>query len=120
MAGNVADPEDARGFEHGVSVEAAGDGAVDDSLLLLPEQRDQLPLRPDEPVNLTVRMVQKPHDRRLLVRGRNENGKPSDFALVQILAKAGAVAIDGFSQVEYIENLVAVIGRDRLARFKAQ
>ena len=69
MLRDVAEPGDAGGFERGVGIEAAGDGAVDDGLLLLPQQRDQLPLRPDEPVDLPVRMVQKPHDRRLLVGG---------------------------------------------------
>jgi hypothetical protein len=67
MLRNVAEPGDAGGFEGDGGVEAAGDGAVDDGLLLLVEQRDHLPLRPDRPLQPPVRPVQKPHNRRLLV-----------------------------------------------------
>ena len=71
MLRNVAEPGDAGGFEGDGGVEAAGDGAVDDGLLLLVEQRDHLPLRPDRPLQPPVRPVQKPHNRRLLGgRGR--------------------------------------------------
>src|ERR1035438_10371491 len=69
MLWNVAEPGDAGGFEVDVWVEAAGDGAVNDGLLLLVEQRDHLPLRPDRPPQSPVRPVQEPHNRRLF-RGR--------------------------------------------------
>ncbi len=70
MPRDVAKPGDARGFESDVGVEAAGDGTVDDGLLLLAQQRDQLPLGADEPVDLPVRMVQKPYDGGLFVGRR--------------------------------------------------
>src|ERR1039458_8737724 len=47
------------------------DGTVDDGLLLLVEQRDHLSLRPDRPLQPPVRVVQKPHYRRLLI-GRGQ------------------------------------------------
>ena len=72
MLRNVAEPGDAGGLEGDVGVEAAGDGAVDDGLLLLVQQPNQLPLGADEAVDLPVRVVQKPHDGRLFV-GRREN-----------------------------------------------
>ena len=52
-------------------VETAGDGAVDDGLLLLVEERDHPPLCPDRPLQPPVRVVQKTHNRRLLLgRGK--------------------------------------------------
>ena len=67
MRRDVAEPGDAGGLEWDVGVEAAGDGAVDDGLLLLVQQPNQLPLGADEAVDLPVRVVQKPHDGRLFV-----------------------------------------------------
>src|SRR6266446_5678004 len=63
----LAGPLNTRGLEGDGGVEAAGDGVVDDGLLLLVEQRDHLPLRADRPLQPPVRPVQKPHNRRLLV-----------------------------------------------------
>ena len=70
---DVAEPGDAGGLEGDVGVEAAGDGAVDDGLLLLVQQPDQLPLGADETVDLPVRVVQKPHDGRLFVGRRTRS-----------------------------------------------
>lgn len=54
---------------HGhIRIEAAGDSAVDDGLLLLVQQRDQLPLCPNEPVNAPVRVVEEADDGRLIIR----------------------------------------------------
>jgi hypothetical protein len=50
--------QDAGGFEGDVGVEAAGDSAVDDGLLLLVEQRDEL-LRPNRPLNPPVRIEKR-------------------------------------------------------------
>jgi len=72
MLRNTAEPGDAGGFEWDGGVKAASDGAVDDGLLLLVEQRDHLPLRPDRPLQPPVRPVQKPHNRRLL-SGRRQH-----------------------------------------------
>ena len=47
MRRDVAEPVDAGGFEGDVGVEAAGDGAVDDGLPLLLQQRDELLLGGD-------------------------------------------------------------------------
>ena len=68
MIRNVAEPGDVGVLEGDVGVEAAGDGAVDDTLLLLVQQPNQLPLGADEAVDLPVRVVQKPHDGRLFTR----------------------------------------------------
>src|ERR1019366_5012549 len=67
MLWDVAEPGDAGGFEAHRGVEAVGDGAMDDDLFLLVEQRYHLPLRPDRSLEPPVRPVQKPHNRRLLV-----------------------------------------------------
>src|SRR3990170_1418626 len=64
MLWNVAEPGDTRRLEGDGGVEAAGYGAVDDGLLLLVEQRDHLPLRPDRPLQPPVRPVQKQHNLR--------------------------------------------------------
>ena len=71
MLRNVAEPGDAGGLEGYGGVEAASDGAMDDGLLLLVEQRDRLPLCPDRPLQPPVRPFEKPNNRRLLV-GRGE------------------------------------------------
>ena len=62
MPRNLAKPRNAGGLERDVGGEAAGDGAVDDGLLLLVQQPDQLALGADEAVDRPVRVVQKPHD----------------------------------------------------------
>ena len=49
MLRHIAEPLDAGGLEGDVGVEAAGDGLVDDGLLLLLQQRDELPLGADVP-----------------------------------------------------------------------
>src|ERR1035437_5571346 len=67
MPWDVAEPGDAGGFEGDGGVEATGDGPVDDGLLLLVEQRDDLPLGPDRTIQPPIRVVQKPHHRRLLL-----------------------------------------------------
>src|SRR5947207_10065238 len=66
MLWDVAEPGDAGGFEGGGGVEAASDGAVDDGLFLLVEQRDHLPLRPDRPLQPPVRVADEAHDGFLL------------------------------------------------------
>src|SRR5947207_9042099 len=71
MPRNIAEPGDAGGFEGDGGVEAAGDGAVDDGLLLLVEQRDHLPFRPDRPLQPPVRPVQKTRDGGLFGKGGN-------------------------------------------------
>src|SRR6185437_8308658 len=67
-----AEPGDTGGFERDVRADATSNGTMDNGLRLLVEQRDQRPLRPDEPLDLAVRVIEKPDDGRLLVgrRGR--------------------------------------------------
>lgn len=74
MPRDVTEPGDAGWFEFDVGVDSSGDGLVDDGLLLLVQQPNQLPLGANKSVDLPVRMVQKPHDRRLFVwRGSGTN-----------------------------------------------
>ena len=75
-------PEGLRGD---VGVEAAGDGAVDDGLLLLVQQPNQLSLGADEAVDLPVRVVQKPHDGRLFVGRREGNDLTKVCFAIEIL-----------------------------------
>jgi len=72
MPRNVPEPGDSGGFERDGGVEATGDGAMDDGLLLLVEQCYHLALRPDRPLQPPVCPIQKAHNRRLLV-GRREH-----------------------------------------------
>ena len=62
MLRHIPQPIDAGGLEANVGVEAAGDGAVDDGLLLLLQQLDQLLLGADVPPNLPVRVVEEAND----------------------------------------------------------
>jgi hypothetical protein len=73
MLRDLAEPGDAGGFEFGVGIEAAGDGAVDDGLLLLVEQPDELALGADEAVDLPVRVVQKADDGELFFFAGDEH-----------------------------------------------
>ena len=66
MLRHVAEPLDARGLEADVGIEAAGHGLVDDRLLLLLQQRNQLPLRAHIPPNAPVHMIQIADDGALL------------------------------------------------------
>ena len=72
MLRHVAEPLHARGLEADVRIEAAGDGTVDDGLLLLVQERDQLSLGADVAPNAPVGVVEKADDCGLL--GRAERG----------------------------------------------
>ena len=62
MLRHVAEPLHARGLEADVGIEAAGDGAVDDGLLLLVQERDQLSLGVDVAPDAPVGVVEKADD----------------------------------------------------------
>ena len=69
MLRHVAEPLDAGGLEADVGVEAAGDGLADDGLLLLLQQRDELPLGADVAPDAPVDVVQVADDGGLLGEG---------------------------------------------------
>ena len=69
MLRHVAQPLDAGGLEADVGVEAAGDGAVDDGLLLLLQQLDQLLLGADVAPDPPVRVVEEADDGGLFGEG---------------------------------------------------
>ena len=71
MLRHVAQPLHAGGLEADVGVEAAGDGAVDDGLLLLLQQLDQLLLGADVAPDPPVRVVEEADDGGLFGPGRN-------------------------------------------------
>ena len=87
MLWNVAEPGDAGGFEGNGGFEATGDGAVNDGLLLLIEQRDHLPLCPDRPFQSPVRPIQKPYNRYLLDGWGYCDGHSLKVRKVEVLAK---------------------------------
>ena len=62
MLRHVPKPLHTGGFEADVGVEAAGDGAVNDGLLLLLQQLDQLLLGADVAPDPPVRVVEEPDD----------------------------------------------------------
>ena len=69
MLRHVPQPLHARGLEADIGVEAAGDGAVDDGLLLLLQQLDQLLLGADVAPDPPVRVVEEADDGGLFGRG---------------------------------------------------
>ena len=69
MLRNVAEPVDAGGLEGDVGVKAAGDGVVDDGLLLLLQQGDELALSVDVEADAPVGVVQVADDGVLLLEG---------------------------------------------------
>ena len=77
MFRHVAEPFDAGGLEADVGVEAAGNGAVDDGLLLLLQQLDQFLLGADVAPDAPVGVVEKPDDGGLFVRRWNQYRHPS-------------------------------------------
>ena len=62
MLRHIPQPLHAGGLEADVGVEAAGDGAMDDGLLLLLQQLDQLLLGADVLPNPPVRVVEEADD----------------------------------------------------------
>ena len=86
MRWNVAEPRNAGGLELHLRIEATGDGAVDDGLLLFVQERDQLPLGADEAIKLPVRVVEKPHDGGLFVEWRKKDWQAFDFSVIQVLS----------------------------------
>src|SRR5690606_33958971 len=70
MLRHIPQPLHAGGLEADVGVEAAGDGAVDDGLLLLLQQLDQLLLGADVPPNPPVRVIEEADDGGLFGEGR--------------------------------------------------
>ena len=73
MLRHVAEPVDAGGLEGDVGVEAAGDGLVDDGLLLLLQQGDELALGVDVAADAPVGVVQVADDGGLLLEGWEGN-----------------------------------------------
>ena len=69
MLRHVAQPLHAGGLEADVGVEAAGDGAVDDGLLLLLQQLDQLLLGADVAPDPPVHVVEEADDGGLFGEG---------------------------------------------------
>ena len=72
----TSEPLDAGGLEADVRVEAAGDGPVDDGLLLLLQELDQLLLGADVAPDPPVRVVEEPDDGGLFGEGGEEMGAP--------------------------------------------
>ena len=80
MGGDVAEPLDAGGLEGDVGVEAAGDGAVDDGLPLLLQQRDELLLGADVASDAVVDVVEVADDGALFGEGwEGESRSDSHF-----------------------------------------
>src|SRR5262245_15688858 len=70
MLRHILQPLHAGGLEADVGIEAAGDGAVDDGLLLLLQQFDQPLFGPDVPPNPPLRVVEEADDGGLLFMRR--------------------------------------------------
>ena len=74
MLRHISQPLHAGGLEADVRVEAAGDGAVDDGLLLLLQELDQLLLSADVAPDAPVRVVEEADDSGLFEEGWDDNG----------------------------------------------
>ena len=85
MRGDVAEPLDAGGLEGDVGVEAAGDGAVDDGLPLLLQQRDELLLGADVAADAVVDVVEVADDGALFGEGWEATASLKVSCGVQIL-----------------------------------
>ena len=95
MLGHIAKPRDAGGFEADARVEAAGDGAVDDRLLLLFEELDQPLLRADQPGGRRAVRVEKAHDKLLLrIGGNTIRGMPKTLRKTRCRVAPGARGAD--------------------------
>ena len=81
---DVAEPFDAGGFEGDVGVEAAGDGAVDDGLPLLLQQRDELLLGGDVAADAVVHVVEVAHDGALFGEGWEREWCPKKRLIGQL------------------------------------
>ena len=84
MLRHVAEPVDAGGLEGDVGVEAAGDGMVDDGLLLLLQQGDELALGVDVAADAPVGVVQVADDGGLLWEGWDQSGYPFQVRPIQV------------------------------------
>ena len=88
MLRHVAEPLDAGGLEADVGVEAPGDGPVDDGLLLLLQQRNELPLGGDVAADAPVRVVQVADDGGLFGEGwEGEQCAPRNSVIGQLKAR---------------------------------
>src|SRR5882672_10986121 len=103
MLRNIVEPGNAGGFDGDRGIEAAGDGAMDDCELLLVQQRDHLPLRPDCPLQPPVHPVQKSHNCRLLCDWGERDRHPLEVRKIQVLAKTRSVAVDSPARIPDIE-----------------
>ena len=74
MLRNIAQPLDPGGLEADVGVEAAGDGPVDNGLLLLLQQGDELSLGADVAADAAVGVAQVADDGGLFGEGRGVLG----------------------------------------------
>ena len=88
MLRHIAQPLHPRRLEPYVGIEAAGDGLLDDGLLLLVQQRDQLLLGADVAANAAVNVVEVADDGELLGEGTPRSG-----TLLIIIDADQAVAI---------------------------
>ena len=91
MLRHVPQPLHAGGLEADVGVEAAGDGAVDDGLLLLLQQLDQLLLGADVAPDAPVRVVEEAGDGGLLGEGRERNDMQRASRMLDVSPASRAV-----------------------------
>jgi hypothetical protein len=91
MLRDVAEPGDARGLEAHTAVEAARNSQLDDGLLLLVQQGNHLPLRPDRPLQSPIRPFQKPGNGPLFDKWHRRKIDTTEVAEVQVLAVSNKV-----------------------------
>ena len=85
-SGTCPEPLHAGRLEADIGVETAGDGAVDDGLLLLLQQLDQLLLGVDVAPNPPVHVVEEPDDGGLLKEGWEGQRRPEEGLVRQLKA----------------------------------
>src|SRR5262247_2708650 len=93
MRGNLAEPGNAGRFECHVGIKAARDGAMNDNLFLLVQERNYLPLRLDRKLLPPTHVAEESHDGSLFIEERNEDGHPFEVREIEILAEARPHAV---------------------------
>src|SRR5207244_13186991 len=84
MLRHIRQPLHTRGLQTDVGIEAAGDSAVDNSLLLLLQQLDQLLLGVDVTPDPTIRMIEEADDGGMLRWRWDRKGRPQKRVIGQL------------------------------------
>ncbi|MBN1955862.1 MAG: hypothetical protein JW900_12555 [Anaerolineae bacterium] len=118
MCRNLPQPLDARILERHVGVEAAGDGLLDERLLLLGEQLDQPSLRADVAAGEAVDVVEEAGNGGLFAWWWNEARQVFKVAPAEILPKPRTKPVEHLHQVVGMQQQATILWNKRLFRLQ--